>query len=56
MKRKWTSERGAALITVMLAITLLTVIVVEFAYSTQIYDRYKQPISRIRASILPLSS
>lgn len=36
MKRKWTSERGAALITVMLAITLLTVIVVEFAYSTQI--------------------
>ena len=31
-----TSERGAALVTVMLAITLLTVAVVEFAYSTQI--------------------
>lgn len=36
MKRRRTSERGAALVTVMLAITLLTVIVVEFAYSTQI--------------------
>lgn len=36
MRKKWTSERGAALVTVMLAITLLTVIVVEFAYSTQI--------------------
>ena len=36
MNRAITSERGAALITVMLAITLLTVAVVEFAYSTQI--------------------
>jgi general secretion pathway protein K len=35
MKRS-TSERGAALVTVMLAITLLTILVVEFAYSTQI--------------------
>lgn len=31
-----TCERGAALVTVLLAITLLTVSVVEFAYSTQI--------------------
>ena len=30
------AERGAALITVLLAITLLTIVVVEFAYSTQI--------------------
>ncbi len=31
-----TAERGAALVTVLLAITLLTIVVVEFAYSTQI--------------------
>jgi len=36
MKQSVTSEHGAALVTVMLAITLLTVLVVEFAYSTQI--------------------
>jgi general secretion pathway protein K len=36
MKRSVSSERGVALVTVMLAITLLTVLVVEFAYSTQI--------------------
>jgi general secretion pathway protein K len=30
------SERGAALVTVLLVITLLTIVVVEFAYSTQI--------------------
>src|SRR5262245_41293405 len=29
-------QRGAALVTVLLAVTLLTVVVVEFAYSTQI--------------------
>lgn len=31
-----TQERGAALVTVLLAVTLLTVVVVEFAYSTQV--------------------
>ncbi|MBI3303656.1 MAG: type II secretion system minor pseudopilin GspK [Deltaproteobacteria bacterium] len=31
-----TQERGAALVTVLLAVTLLTVTVVEFAYSTQV--------------------
>jgi general secretion pathway protein K len=36
MIRQPASERGAALVTVLLAITLLTVVVVEFAYSTQI--------------------
>lgn len=36
MIRQPAPERGAALVTVLLAITLLTVVVVEFAYSTQI--------------------
>lgn len=36
MRHSSTSECGAALVTVLLAITLLTVTVVEFAYSTQI--------------------
>ncbi|HXG21453.1 MAG TPA: type II secretion system minor pseudopilin GspK [Methylomirabilota bacterium] len=36
MSQESTAERGAALVIVLLAITLLTVLVVEFAYSTQI--------------------
>lgn len=36
MKSRLASEHGAALVTVLLAITLLTIVVVEFAYSTQI--------------------
>lgn len=36
MNWRYASERGAALVTVLFAITLLTVVVVEFAYSTQI--------------------
>ncbi|HJY81726.1 MAG TPA: type II secretion system minor pseudopilin GspK, partial [Candidatus Binatia bacterium] len=35
-KGRFTRERGAALVTVLLAVTLLTVVVVEFTYSAQV--------------------
>jgi general secretion pathway protein K len=36
MRKGRTRDRGAALVTVLLAVTLLTVLVIEFAYSTQV--------------------
>jgi general secretion pathway protein K len=36
MRKGHTRDRGAALVTVLLAVTLLTVVVIEFAYSTQV--------------------
>jgi general secretion pathway protein K len=36
MRTPLTQQRGTALVTVLLAITLLTVVVIEFAYSTQV--------------------
>jgi general secretion pathway protein K len=36
MRTALTQQRGAALVTALLAVTLLTVVVIEFAYSTQV--------------------
>jgi general secretion pathway protein K len=36
MKREGSHERGVALVTTLLAITLLTIVIVEFAYSSQV--------------------
>jgi general secretion pathway protein K len=36
MRKGHTHDRGAALVTVLLAVTLLTILVIEFAYSTQV--------------------
>jgi general secretion pathway protein K len=56
MKTRGTREHGAALVTTLLAVTLLTVVVIEFAYSSQIdYSLAQNALKALQATYLARS-